>query len=122
MKTLTLFFALLIVSATASVRAEEGPLKAGQKLDDVAARMKAAGFKETGLELVANKVGTALKMWAVGEGVLIVSYSKQDGTLIGLSYSLSDERPKATRKTFDFVVEEFDPQTRAMKIKIGKAE
>lgn len=33
-----------------------------------------------------------------------------------MSYYLCDERPKATRKTFDLIVKEFDPKTRELKI------
>jgi hypothetical protein len=41
---------------------------------------------------------------------------------VGLTFFLCDERPKATRKTFDLEVASFDTTTGVMAIKMKKGE
>ena len=91
-------------------------IRLGHDIDDVTRVMAESGFNETGLDMIATKADTDLKMWSVGEGVLILTYSTKDKKVLGMSYFLCDERPKATRKTFHLNVREFDPKTRELKI------
>jgi hypothetical protein len=94
------------------------PIKPGIDIEDVSKLMKNAGYKETALDMLSTKTDTELKMWAVGEGVLILVFSTKDRKVTNISYYLSDERPKAERKTFSLSVLEFDPTTREMRIKL----
>lgn len=96
--------------------AGENAIRPGNDIGEAVKAMAESGYKETGLDLLATKVDTDLRMWAVGEGVLILAYSNKDKKVHGMSYYLCDERPKATRKTFDLIVKEFDPKTRELKI------
>jgi hypothetical protein len=79
--------------------------------------MKDSGYLETGLDMTPGN-GTDLKMWTVGEGVLIFAFSQKDRKVVSISYFLCDERPKALRKTFELSVTEFDPKTREMQVKL----
>jgi hypothetical protein len=94
-------------------------IKTHQAIEAVAKLMKDAGYLETALDMVSGE-GTELKMWAVGEGVLIFTFSQKTRKVTSISYYLCDERPKALRKTFEFSVTEFDPKTREMKIKLPR--
>lgn len=85
--------------------------------------MKKGGYKETGLEMMAKPgSGLDLRFWSVGEGVLILSYSKSSQKISRMTYWFADERPKATRQTFDFDVTAFDTVTGRMTIRTRKGE
>ena len=105
---------ILIVSPI--IFADPDIIKPGQNINDVADKLGKTGYKETGLDMAPLSQDLALKMWAVGEGVLIFSYSKKDKIIKGISFFLCDERPKNLRKSFDFIVKEFDPIARELKI------
>lgn len=107
---------LLLAVACAKVNAGEGLIVPGSDIGAVSTSMAASGYKETGLDMLAMQKDADLKFWSVGQGVLIAVYSTANKKVLSLSYSLSDERPKATRRTFDLVVKEFDPKSGEMKI------
>lgn len=105
---------LLVVSASSA----ETKIVAGQSIDEVTKIMTDLHYRETGLEMAPRQKGDELKMWTVGEGALILTYQTKTRKVTHISFYLSDERPKATRKSFDFEVVEFDAKTREMKIVI----
>jgi hypothetical protein len=109
---------LLLAVACAKVNAGEGLIVPGSDIGAVSTSMAASGYKETGLDMLAMQKDAVLKFWSVGQGVLIAVYSTANKKVLSLSYSLSDERPKATRRTFDLVVKEFDPKSGEMKIAV----
>ena len=114
------FFApLLLVLLCHGLRAEEvGSIMPGQDVVQVARAMKESGYRETAIAMMPKEKGSELKMWEVGEGVLIVSFSTKEKKVTNLSYFFCDERPKATRKTFEFPVTEFHPRTGEMKLRL----
>jgi hypothetical protein len=59
---------------------------------------------------------TDLKFWAVGEGMLILTFSTKDRKVSEVTLWFCDERAKSTRKEFAFHVTEFDPKTRQIRI------
>jgi hypothetical protein len=107
---------LFLACTSAQVCAGEKTICPGNDIREARKAMAEAGYKETGLAMLATKADTDLQMWSVGEGVLILTYSTKDNKVLGMSYFLCDERPKATRRTFDLDVKEFDPKTRELRI------
>jgi|ERR1022692_163999 hypothetical protein len=84
--------------------------------------MEAAGYKKTQLATAPRIPNEDLQFWHVDQGVLIFTYSSVSKRIVGLSYILSDERPRATRKTFSFDVTSFDTTTGLMTIRTTKGE
>ena len=118
MPRLLLFGCIWLVS---SVCAGADAVTSGMAIADANVAMQKAGYEDNGgLAMVAAK-GQELQFWNVGEGTLIANYSKASQKIIALSYWFSDGRAKADRKTFDFHVTSFDPETGTMTIRI-KAE
>jgi hypothetical protein len=110
---------LLFVCTGFYAYAGEMIIKTGQNIDDVTKIMTSEGYKEAGLEMeTLAKDHVALKMWSVGEGSLIFEYSTNNKKIKNISYYFCDERPKLTRKTFEFTITEFDPNSKEMKIKL----
>lgn len=117
-RLLLLALAGLLVSASASAEVVTNGLSIG-----VARRvMEAAGYKQTGLDMLPNSPNEGLQCWCVGQGVLIIGYSTTSKVVTGMGFSLCDERPKALRKTFDFEVTSFDAHRGLMTIKATKSE
>lgn len=83
--------------------------------------MTSAGYTKTGLDMMP-RAGLDLQFWQVGQGVLIVSHSKTSQKIVGLTYWFADERPKATRQTFEFEVASFGTSTGTMTIRTKKGE
>jgi hypothetical protein len=120
MRTFTIF-ALLATLVCASSSAEV--ITNGLAVSDARKAMVAAGYKQTGLDMIArNHPKEDLQFWGVDQGVLIVAYSTASQRIVGLTFFLCDERPKATRKTFDLEVASFDTTTGVMAIKMKKGE
>jgi hypothetical protein len=120
MRTFSIF-ALLATVLCASSSAEV--ITNGVAISDAHKAMIAAGYKQTGLDMIArNHLKEELQFWDVDQGVLIVAYSTVSKRIVGLTFFLSDERPKATRKTFDLEVGSFDTTTGVMTIKMKKGE
>ena len=109
---------ILLAGACARAKADAGLIVSGSDIGAVNKSMAASGYRETGLDMLATRKDTDLKFWSVGQGVLIAVYSTANKKVLSLSYSLSDERPKVTRKTFDLAVKEFDPKSGEMKIAV----
>jgi hypothetical protein len=83
--------------------------------------MQKAGYVKTGLQMMPH-TGEDLQFWEVGEGVLIIRYSKASLKIVGMTFSLADARPKALRKEFYFDVASFDTTTGTMTIHTKKGE
>ncbi len=112
-------FALLAILLRASSSAEV--ITNGLAISDARKGMVAAGYKQTGLDMIArNHPMEDLQFWGVDQGVLIVAYSTASQRIVGLTFSLCDERPKATRKSFDLEVASFHTTTGVMTIKMKK--
>jgi hypothetical protein len=85
--------------------------------------MQKAGYAKTGLDMAPRPgSGEDLQFWAVAQGVLIVSYSKASQKITGMNFWLADERPKASRRTFELNVTSFDTSSGAMTIRTKKGE
>lgn len=105
MKITALVFTVLMMFANSGY----GELLAkGTALADARKALEAGKYTKNGLDMVTTDPDLALDFWAVDEGVLILVYSKKSGLVVGLSFTLMDERPKAFRKEFDFLAESFD--------------
>jgi len=112
-----LFATLLSASSSAEV------ITNGLAISDARKAMVASGYKQTGLEMIARHYPKEdLQFWGIDEGVLIARYSTASQRIVGLSFFLCDERPKAIRKTFDFEVASFDTTSKALMLKIEKRE
>lgn len=85
----------------------------GQNIEEASLFMKSFGNGGHLLDMETSK-GTDLKMWQVGDGVLIAVHSDETKKILHLSYSMSDERPKSTRKTFNMSVKSFNPTSGEM--------
>jgi hypothetical protein len=115
MKKCLIAVAWLMYVAVQSVGAAD-ILRPGQDIDQVTKVLRDYGYKETGLEMGTVNTETDLKFWAVGEGVLILTFSAKNGKVSEMTLWLCDERAKSTRKEFSFQVTEFDPKTRQIRI------
>jgi hypothetical protein len=113
---------LATTSAPASAPGSAQLLTNGLPIATARQAMEAAGYRQTGLDMLPSKPNDQLQYWAVGQGVLIIGYSKASEAITGLAFSLSDERPKAFRKTFDFEVTSFDTATGLMVIRTKRGE
>ena len=120
MKLLSIFAiltTLLCVSSSAEV------ITCNLGISDARKAMVTAGYKQTTLEMMArNYPKEELECWDVDQGVLIAVYSSSTKRIIELSFYLSDDRPKDTRKTFDLKVASFNTTTGVMTINIKKIE
>lgn len=103
-----------------ATRSGEDVVKPGAPIERVEYAMTEAGHGETMLAFEPGDDSHSLRMWDVGDGVLICTFGKRDQTVIAIEYFLCDERPKTTRKEFIFPVEEFRPQAREMRIVVPK--
>jgi len=83
--------------------------------------MQKAGYSKTGLDMMPP-AGEGLEFWHVGQGVLIVSYSESSRKIVGLTFWFADERPKATRQTFELDVASFNTGTGLMAVRTRKGE
>ncbi|MFC1707389.1 hypothetical protein ACFL59_11345, partial [Planctomycetota bacterium] len=111
---------LLLALVAAPVLAEATLIRAGQEIGDVSQLMERAGYEETQLAMASKEEDIHLKMWSVGEGVLICSFSTKDKVVKDLSYYLCDARPITERTEFEFRVTRFAPDTGQMTIEIPK--
>lgn len=116
-RQLLLVFVGFLFSASASAAG----ITKEMTISEASKAMKAAGYTETGLDMLAPLANESLQFWSVDQGVLILRYSKTSNQIVSLSFHLSDERPKATRKTFDFPVTSFDTTSGSLTIKTAKA-
>lgn len=91
-------------------------IRPGDDINDAKKIMAEFGYKETALDMAATTADSYLLMWDAGEGVLICTCSSKANKVLAMSYFLCDERPTATRKSFDLVVREFNPRTGELKI------
>ena len=98
------------------ISSQAAEISIGTDIAQTTSAMKEAGYSSTGLDMGSADRDTQLAFWSVEEGVLIVGYSLKTKKVIGVSYWLSDERPKATRKTFDMEVKSFDTETGVMTV------
>lgn len=96
-------------------------LTEGLSVTTASGAMQQAGYAKTGLDM-APPSGQDLRVWEVGQGVLIVRASRVSWRIVGLTFSVADERPKALRKEFYFDVASFDTRTGAMTIRTRKGE
>jgi len=102
------------------VPAMAGVITDGISILDARSAMEAAGYKQTGLDMLSAKEDEDLQFWAVDRGVLIIQYSKVAHKIVDLSFYFADERPKATRTTFEIQVTSFDPGSGVMIVRTAK--
>ncbi len=105
----------IIIAFSISTSTSRGALvKEGSDIDAVNRAMEKAGYSKTGLQMGTLDPSYRLAFWSVDEGVLVVVYSNESKRVTNVSFCLSDERPRGTRKTFDLNVTSFDTDSGAM--------
>ena len=97
-------------------------IKQGITIEGVSKAMQSVGYDKSGRAIAATDKKNGLVTWSVERGTLVVAYSLETMKVVGVSYWLSDERPKATRKTFRFTVTSFDTETGLITLKTRKPE
>jgi hypothetical protein len=117
-KLLLLVLAGLLIGSSAYAEV----ITNGFSIDSARKAMRAAGYSQTELDMVATNPDESLQFWGVGEGVLIFGYSETAKAITSLELYLTDERPKAFRKTFYFHVTSFDLRTGLMTIRATKGK
>src|SRR5688572_17910931 len=118
MKHVVLLFYLWIISCTSL---SANIITNGLAITDAATAMKRAGYIETELAMMPAR-DEALQFWVVGEGVLIINHSIKSKKVAGLTFWLSDERPRAYAKTFALGVASFDTKSGVMIVQTRKGE
>jgi hypothetical protein len=113
-----LLIALSIVATLAQASAEV--ITKGFKFADAEKALTKAKYTKTGLDMETTGDNSALDFWTVDEGVLIILYSTTTGLVESISFMVMDERPKATRKIFDFSVASFDTETGTLTLNTKK--
>ena len=93
----------------------------GLAITAASAAMQNAGYAKTQLEMTPRD-GEDLGFWHVGQGVLIVRYSRIAQKILGMTLWFADERPKALRQEFRLDVTSFDPANGAMSIRTTKSQ
>ena len=88
----------------------------GQSIDTALNLMAPMGNGSPMLEMATRDPDLQMKMWSVGEGVLIAVHSEKDRSIKSLSFYMSDERPKWEAKTFEYEVSQYFPATGEMRI------
>jgi hypothetical protein len=111
-----------VVWLVACASASADVITNGLSIDAARKAIEAAGYKQTYLDMAPNNPNNSLQFWGVGQGVLIIVYSKTSKAITGMGFLLTDERPKAFRKTFDLEVTSFDSHAGLMTIKANKGE
>lgn len=116
MKVCMAVAALWLTCSVTQIVAADDTIRPSQDIDKVSKLMQRFGYQEAGLDMAPRDKDTDLKMWAVGEGVLIFTVSTKDKKVLHITYFLCDERAKASRKEYRFQVSSFDPKIRAVTI------
>jgi hypothetical protein len=116
MKYPTIIIAMLATLAQASAEV----ITKGSKVADAQQALAKAKYSKSALDMESNKAGVNLDFWSVDGGVLIISYAPATGLVESVAFVVMDERPKATRKTFDFSVASFDTETGALTLNTKK--
>lgn len=118
MKQVWFYAILTMLMGATGIAAGSDLVIVGEGVTDVSALMRRHGYKETTLQMDADSKDTALRMWHVGEGYLVMAYNIGTKRICGMNYLLLGTGPKSKRESFDLPVLEFDPESREMKIKI----
>ena len=91
-------------------------------IETIAKLMTDSGHTETMLQMSTGDPNKMMKMWNVGDGVLIVTYDATTNNSESVRYYISTGGPKLHRKNWSFPVETFDPASGTMTISIGNPE
>jgi hypothetical protein len=91
-------------------------IKNGMKIELLSSIMEVHGFKSTTAQILAQKKGTDLKFFQVGQGLLIATFLKEEKIVVSLSYYLSDNKSKLERTVFTLPVISFDPASGEMRV------
>ena len=86
----------------------------------IAGLMFQTGHAETVLQMDTDDPNKRLRMWIVGDGVLIATYDSTTNNTDSVEYHISSDGPKANRKNWSFPVETYDPEDGTMTISIDK--
>ena len=123
MRNLIVLFIVIMVSGCQNARPSSSveinskdtlSIRVGQKIDDASAIMAPLGDGSPLLSMETDDPDYSIKMWPTNDGVIIAVYSNSRSTITSLDFHLSDERPKGTRKTFEFEISSFEPSTGIM--------
>ena len=93
-----------------TVSVSQKTVQVGMKIDVIAKLMATNGFDETMRQMESRDPANLLRMWTVGEGVLIVDYRKDDSISTDLCFLLTTGGPKSTRQNFSLKVKQFTPE------------
>jgi len=88
-------------------------------IETIAKMMSDSGYSETMLQISTGDPNKRLKMWDVGDGVLIATYDSKSNNSDSVTYRISSGGPKLHQKNWSFPVETFDPTDGTMTISIG---
>ena len=94
----------------------------GLTIDIANSALTAAKYESSSLEMLAATPNEDLQYWSIDQGTLILKYSKISRIIIGITYYINDDRPKASRQSISWSVKSFDTETRLMLIQIKKGE
>lgn len=119
MKTLLIMALVFLTALTCGsllADLDQGTIRPGSNIDDVTKLMNDAGYIKAQLAMETSGKANSLRMWGVGDGVLICNFTSKDKTVTAISYFFCDERAKSMRMEIDLKVKEYNPRTREMQI------
>jgi len=121
--TFALLLTCLFVNCAHLRAADENDttVRIGQNINFASKLLAHLGQGDAMLDLMPG-LKSELKMWPLGDGILIASYSVEKGEILGLTYWLADERPKSTRKVFTINILSYNPITGELKASIPNAQ
>jgi len=74
-------------------------------------------YKETGLQMVCFKKGSAVRYWTVDEGTLIIQYTEETKLIENIEFYLSGPGPRDGRVSFRLDVLSFDTGSGLMQVR-----
>jgi len=99
-------------------------LKVGVSIDDAVKAMQAEKhegapkYVQTELAIGSYKKDTDLQFWTVGEGVLLLQFSKQSRLIEDVEFHLYGPGDRSNRVEFEFAVESYDTKNETMVVKL----
>jgi len=101
---------MTVSSETKAVK-NEVVVESETSIEVISKLMADAGHEETMLQMSTGDPNQLLKMWTVGDGVLIVTYNSKTSLATRIDYNVSSDGPKLHRKNWSFTVDKFSPET-----------
>ena len=115
-----LLLCMVCLSLLASGEDHAATIFVGQDVKKCRELMKGYGDGSLLLDFELKKPGSGLNTWHVGKGVIMVWYKKKDDVVTGISFYISDDKPKADSFTLFFNVIEFNPGTKQLTVSLAE--